>query len=279
MIGINKKLCDFKTESVAEIAVFAEGEAMYRARKSSKLATVCLSDIRRTLAECGAPYDIYSISDLELEKINDYKLYIFVNQYDMSVKTKTLIEEKCKKAGKTVLWLYAPDYANNGNLDVSNISKVSQINISVSNDDNGGLVYSNTAYNYNLSAPYFYIDDTNSIPLANFENGNIAAAYKEVNDYKSFYVATANLPSELLTDIARLAGVFVYSDNPKVYTYVNSSIIGVYNATDNECVISLKEDCVYKDLIEGNIYLCKNGKLALPQKDINAYLLVKEEIE
>ena len=88
MIGINKKLCDLKTESVAEIAVFAEGEAMYRARKSSKLATVCLSDIRRTLAECGAPYDIYSISDLELEKINDYKLYIFVNQYDMSVKGK-----------------------------------------------------------------------------------------------------------------------------------------------------------------------------------------------
>ena len=279
MIGINKKLCDLKTESVAEIAVFAEGEAMYRARKSSKLATVCLSNIRRTLAECGAPYDIYSISDLELEKINDYKLYIFVNQYDMSDKTKTLIEEKCKKAGKTVLWLYAPDYANNGDLDVSNISKVSQINISVSNDDNGGLVYNNAAYNYNLSAPYFYVDDTNSIPLANFENGNIAAAYKEVNDYKSFYVATANLPSALLTDIARLAGVFVYSDNPKVYTYVNSNIIGVYNATENECLISLKEDCAYKDLIEGDTYLCKNGKLALPQKDINAYLLVKEEIE
>ena len=88
MIGINKKLCDLKTESVAEIAVFAEGEAMYRARKSSKLATVCLSDIRRTLAECGAPYDIYSISDLELEKINDYKLYIFVNQYDTIILAK-----------------------------------------------------------------------------------------------------------------------------------------------------------------------------------------------
>ena len=201
-----------------------------------------------------------------------------MNQYDMSDKTKKLIEEKCKKSGKTVLWLYAPDYANNGDLDVSNISKISQINISVSNDDNGGLVYNNAAYNYKISAPYFYVDDTNSIPLANFENGNIAAAYKEVDDYKSIYVATANLPSALLTDIARLAGVFVYSENPKVYTYVNSNIIGVYNATENECVISLKEDGIYKDLIAGNSYQCKNGKLVLPSKDINAYLLVKEEV-
>lgn len=279
MIDINKKVCGLKTESVAEIAVFAEGEAMYRARKSSNLATVCLSNIRRTLAECGTPYDVYSICDLELEKINDYKLYIFVNQYDISEKKKTLIEEKCKKAGKTVLWLYAPDYANNGNINIENILKITGINTAESEVSNGKVVYDNQVFDYKISAPYFSIEDKNCKTLAKFENGKVAAAYKEIDGFKSVYVSTCNLPSKLLKEIAKLAGVFIYSNNTAVYTYINSDIIGVYNATDSDCEISLTKDGMYKDLIEGDMYLCKNGKLVLPKKSINAYMLVREEIE
>lgn len=273
MIEINKEICDLKTQSVAEIAVFAEGEAMYRTRKSSKLATVCLSDIRRTLAECGAPYDVYSISDLSLEKINDYKLYIFVNQYDISEKTKALIEEKCKKSGKTVLWLYAPDYANSGNLNVENILKITGINTAESDLSNGGIVYDNEVFDCKISAPYFSIEDANSKTLAEFENGKVAAAYKEMGGFKSVYVTTCNLPSKLLREIAKLAGVFIYSDKTTVYTYTNSLITGVYNATDSDCEINLTKDGSYKDLIEGGVYLCKNGKLVLPKKSINAYML------
>lgn len=278
MIDINKKVCGLKTESVAEIAVFAEGEAMYRARKTSNLATVCLSNIRRTLAECGTPYDVYSICDLELEKINDYKLYIFVNQYDISKKKKTLIEEKCKKAGKTVLWLYAPDYANSGNINTENILKITGINTAESEVSNGKVVYDNQVFDYKISAPYFSIEDKNCETLAKFENGKVAAAYKEIDGFKSVYVSTCNLPSKLLKEIAKLAGVFIYSNNTAVYTYINSDIIGVYNATDSDCEISLTKDGMYKDLIEGDMYLCKNGKLVLPKKSINAYMLVSQSI-
>lgn len=278
MIELNKKICNLKNESVAEIAVFAEGEAMCRARKSSNLATVCLSDIRRTLAECGAPYDIYSINDLELEKIKEYKLYIFVNQYDIDEKEKALIEKKCKKAGKTVLWLYAPDYANCGNLNVENILKTTGINVVESKLSNGGIVYNNQVFDYGISAPYFNIKDENCKTLANFENGTVAAAYKETDGFKSVYVSTCNLPAKLLSEIACLAGVFMYSDNTAVYTYVNSTIVGVYNATDKDCQISLPRDGEYKDLIEGDTFLCTDGKLLLPKKSINAYMFIKKEI-
>mgnify|MGYP003294759568 CR=1 FL=1 len=56
---------------------------------------------------------------------------------------------------------------------------------------------------------------------------------------------------------------------------IEGSEITALKKTGDEIRFSIQ----LKDLIEENIYQCKNGKLALPKKDINAYLLVKEEIE
>ena len=73
---------------------------------------------------------------------------------------------------------------------------------------------------------------------------------------------------------AARAGVFVYSKNSRVYTYVNSAMIGVYNASENDAEICLKKDGVYTDLISGDEYTCKNGILKLKKREINAYLLI-----
>ena len=86
------------------------------------------------------------------------------------------------------------------------------------------------------------------------------------------------MPSELLRTIAKLANVFVYSENNKVYVYPNSQVIGVYNATENDIEIRLVKDGEYVDLIDNTKYTCKNGVLKLPHKDINAFLLKKEII-
>ena len=279
MIEINKSLLEIKTESVAEVAVFAEGKSMYRARKSSELATFCLSNIRRTLAECGAPYDIYSIGDLKLEQTDNYKLYIFINQYDIKEDTRKLIEEKCKKTGKTVLWLYAPNYATNGKLNVGNISEITGINVCENSESNGGIVYNNNIYDYKIASPYFSVCDKNSKALAFFENQKVCTAVKETDGYKSIYSALCNLPSNLLRDILKLAGIFLYSEKSNVYTYVNSVVKGVYNASGEDSVINLIQDGKYTDLIENKTYVCKNGKLLLPHKEINAFLLRREENE
>ena len=277
MLEINRYLSDKTSDSVAEIAVFAEGESMYRVRKSSNLATLCLSDIRRTFAECGAMYDLYSIADLNLEVTDNYKLYIFVNQYDIPENTRTLISKKLKTGGKTVLWLYAPDYANGGNVNVQNITEVTGIHVSQSNTPHGGIVFEDKVTDYKIAAPYFIIDDTDATPIAFYEDGTVAAAYKDKNGIKSVYVTTCNLPSELLRYIAVLSGVFVYSSFNNVYVYPNSASIGVYNASEQNAVIMLKENGIYKDLICGDTYICENKTLTLPKKDINAFLLVKTE--
>ena len=265
MIQIGTKLSESDTKSVAEVAVFFEGEAMYRVRKSSKLASIALSDMRRTLAECGAAFDMYSISDLRLESMDKYKVYIFANQYDITDENKRLIEEKCKRAGKTVIWLYAPDYAKDKN--VESIFKMTGIEVTECKTSHGD----------DIRPPYFKVSDKEAASVSCFEDDSVIA-YKDVGGVKNVYVARPYISSADLRVILKLAGVFMYSENKNVYTYANSSILGIFNATENDAVINLEKDGVYEDLISGERFLCKNGKIVLPKKEINAYLLKKERI-
>lgn len=273
MVKVSQKLSGIPKKSAAQVAVFAEGEAMYRARKSANLATVCLSDIRRTLAQCGAPYDLYSISDILLPETDHYQVYLFVNQYDIPEQIKAAIGEKCVRQGKLALWLYAPDYAKDGKCHVENITRMTGIKVRQQETSHGALRYGETSVDYGLAAPCFCVEDQEAQPLAYFEDGTVAAAKKGNN----VYVATCNLPSELLRDILEAAGVFIYSHSKSVYTYANTAAIGVYNAGDSDAQIQVSEQGFYQDLLTGELFECQSGKLILPKRELNAYLLTKGE--
>ena len=103
----------------------------------------------------------------------------------------------------------------------------------------------------------------------------MAVAETTVNGCRSIYAGTYNPPSELIRRLLSGSGVFVYSENPLVYTYVNNAFIGVYNASGGTAQINVKEDGEYLDLIENGKYTAEGGRLTVPAKDINAYMLVK----
>ena len=276
MVKLSESLGTIATESTAEIAVIAEGKSMYRARKSAGLASVCLSDIRRTLAECGCAYDLYSMGDCAEALSRPYKLYMFINQYDLS--RPNAIHEHLCNSGKSVLWLYAPAYATDGKLSVAAIENATGICVVERTAPNGGMIYEDCLVDYGLDAPYFAVEDPRATPLAYYENGSVAVASRNIQGYRSIYASTCNLPSNLLRKIADEAGVFVYSYSNCVYVYPNSASVGVYNATEEDAVICLPEDGAYVDRIEGGRYKCTNGKLRLEQKPIRAFLLTKEEV-
>ena len=276
MLETAKSLGRIPTESVAQIAVIAEGESMYRARKSANLATVCLSDIRRTLAQCGCAYELFSVGDIHDLLQRPYKIYLFVNQYDIPTRRREQIKASLRDSGKTALWLYAPGYATDGKLQTSEISDVTEICATQSEKSHGGIVYDDCVMDTGLAQPYFSVRDEAVVPLAYFEDGAVAAACRDTDGYRSVYAAGCNIPSGLLRAVAADAGVFVYSHHDRVYVYPNSAAVGVYNATDADAVVCLPEDGGYRDLIEGGQYQCENGSVRLPLKPIRAYLLIKE---
>lgn len=275
MVDLTKRLSMLSGDRRRDIAVIAEGESMYRARKASRLASKSLSDVKRALSECGCCYDLYSVCDLSLPQIEDYKLILFLNQYEITDNTKALVQRLLDR-GKSVVWLYAPDYANGGDCDAKRIAACTGIKVTESNTPHGGMVVDGTVTTYEFMAPYFAVNDEKADTLAVFEDGAVAAAAKKASNGRSVYVATPDLPSALLRTVAEQAGAFVYSRDPLVYTYPTEVFVGVYNATAGDATVYLPEDGVYRDLIENGAYKCQNGKLCLPPKPIRAYLLIKE---
>jgi hypothetical protein len=272
MVKISQKLSAIPKKSVAQVAVFAEGESMYRARKSANLATVCLSDIRRTLAQCGAPYDLYSVSDLANPIMEKYSFYIFLNQYDLTDQTRARIDALCRRQGKTALWLYAPDYASNGENSADRISAVTGISVLETAADPGKLVWED-APTYAAPAPHFVISDDSAKIIARFEDGSPAVAEKTEDGARSIYAALYRLPASLLRKLLIESGIFLYSGHPLVYTYANSAFLGAYNATEEDAILSVPEDGEYFDHIGNTAYTAENGCLRLPKRDIRAFLL------
>ena len=285
MLDIDRQMDGYDKHSIAEIAVFAEGESMYRVRKSSPIATDCLLKILRTLAESGAPYDLYTISDIRLPEISRYTFYIFVNAYDIPDSEKEKIRQVCARSGKTILWLYAPDYAHNGNTDTAHITAVTGIPVTESDAPHGAFVYEDTRTAGCTCAPYFSVPTSGAKPLAYWEDGTVAAAETVLPDSdeknsgilpgcRSIYAAAYRLPSAFLRNLLQESKVFVYSEAADVFTYTNSAFLGVYRAGEGDAVLHVREDGSYRDLITGEVFSAENGILVLPQRPMRAYFLV-----
>ena len=275
MVEIDRSLMQNNRRSVADVAVFAEGESMFHVRKNSPIAAQCLFRFRHILAETGAAYDLYSIGDLEKEEIENYSFYIFMNQYDLSPSARKRIESICRKKGKTVLWLYAPDYAANGENDPARIGDITGMHVSEVPDSPGKLIW-NGVPTVETASPYFVIDDEDAEIKARFEDGSAAVAEKDIDGCRSIYAALYDLPSDLLRTLMRESGVFLYSENPMVYAYANTAFIGVYNAAENDCEVRVKKDGLYIDSISGDTFRADGGVIRLPKREMRAYLLVPQ---
>ena len=273
MVSLHDELSSRSKESVAEVAVFAEGESMYNVRRSSGLGDESLIKMQRTLAEMGAPYDLYSISDIDDKIIANYKLLIILNSYDISEqKLETL--RNLQNNGAVVLWLYAPGYAHHGKCSIDNISKVVGMNIEVSDDSLGAYLYSGTSVSSSLAAPYFSVNDPTSRSIALFEDAAVAIATS--SDAKNIYAAVPYINSDVVADILDKLGIFRYSRDKRLYTYVNRGAIGTYNATGSDASLYVRDDGKYVDVLFGDEFYAKNGVINLPLREINAFLLIKE---
>ncbi len=273
MIALHGELSDLSKESVAQIAVYAEGEALYHVRKSAKLANESLIKMLRTFAEMGAPYDIYSVGDLDACSPERYRMILLIDEFDIPKKRMETIR-RLQREGVTVVWFYAPDYAHGAENDVRRITRATGIGVQESGQSHGGLVAHGKVTENVLAAPYFSVADEKAVPIGFFEDGAVAVAGNA--DETVFYSAVPYLPSSVLGGILDRKGNFRYSRNPHVYTYVNAGAVGVYNATQEDATVFVPEDGTYTDNLTGSEFCATGGKLRLPFRDFRAYLLVKK---
>lgn len=273
-IDIQNELTKRESKSVSEICYIAEGgESLYYVNKNALFNTHFLGRQRDGLNRIGAPFDIYSICDLEKIDFDRYKLFIFANSFKMSEKTRNIINKKIKAKGKTVLWYAGPDCVADNEISALKTSQIMDITVQKDLLKKHTATYNGKEFGEGYEQETFVADDKDVKVLCEFSDGAPAVSYKDTGKYKSVFSSIGNLPGKLLQDIARLAGVHIYSDDCPVY--VNSVVKGVYLNKDEGTTLYV-DDGEYVDLFSKREYKSINGKLELPFVDYRAVMLVKK---
>ncbi len=278
MVAFSKKFTEKGFENNAEILAVASPDSLYRVNKNAAVNTDVFENMKKELGMTGAPYDCISEMDLDLVNAEQYKLVIFLDLFKVSDKTKEVIENKFKKNGKTIMWLYAPGYIREDEEEKFSekyISELCGIEVCRTENEEKEIVFGENIHCGGVGAatPGFEVCDKEAKQLAVYaKSGKVAAALKQFAGYTSVYFARGGITAEVIRSIAYTAGVHLYTDKPAA-TYINSSMIGVYSAED--IMVNTLSDAVYKDVFTGIEYKAENGKMLVSKGTSRAKLLVK----
>lgn len=285
---ITKEVYSLDMRKNSEIALIFDEESLQSA--SFKTTQELVEFLRNyELARVGAPMDQYYHNDMANPNMPSYKLYIFVNTVILSDDERKVIIEKLKRDNAVALWVYAPGFGNE-NADVKmstkNMSDITGMTFDMINErcdatfrwngekhpinanfDDRSFYgkFSHKRMNHgaklpdsiNLDSflyPQFFCNDDGAKHLAYFAtNGKPAVSVKECDGYTSVYYGSKSLRYNVIREIARFAGVHIYSESDDVI-YVGRNYITFHSSQTGKKTIKFSEKVNLYEVYEDKYY-------------------------
>jgi len=224
----------------------------------------------------GAPYDIYSVADLTKIDVSKYKMFFFLNAFSLTEENRNFINSVLKKDGRTIVFAGPCDYAGEEGFSKERMEKMLGMKTQQLTEPEKLVSYGDVQFgNERAFDETFAVVDENAQTVASFvQSGKVGVAVKHEKDYTVYYSAVGNLHASILQDIARQAGVHIYTDSG-IATFINSSFFGIYNTKDDQTVITMQKDGEYKEIFSGKVYKTENRIIKLPTKNQPAQMLVE----
>lgn len=238
------------------------------------------------IARIGAGVDQYYHNDMSHPKMPDYKLYVFFNTFALTDEERKSIKEKLKKNNAVALWIYAPGIINlesSKKFDVKHMSELIGINMIQVNEKwptkfqphesstllgnlNPDIMYGsntrkphgNILVNFKTIdtyvSPLFYADDKNAKHEAYYLlNGYPAVTSKFVDGFYSIYHGAKMVRSDFIREVAKFAGVHIYSESEDVI-YVNNNYLTIHASTTGTKKITFKTNVSPYEVYENKYY-------------------------
>ncbi len=237
--------------------------------RSTRLLSQLYMAQRLELSKMGTSYDTFAVSDLTSESVNvdwsQYKLIIMLSPFNISSEERTAIQNKLKKNGNYILWVYLPGYSNGSSNSNDNISSLVDMTVSVDTPTSGtgyDLYSEITDSNYgsgwfgseeNIKSPRPEITGGSTGTIAKYSGSfsrKTAMAYKTCENYTSVYSAVPGVPVSVLRKLCKNAGVHIYSNDLDTTVQTNSSYISVNSAYSGQQTIYLDNDYGVYDVFE-----------------------------
>ncbi len=269
------QLLGMPRRSASQVAVFVSCESLYYVNKMSKLNTELICNQRGELARMGAPYDLYSLNDIDRVDLDQYKLFVFLDAMYLTKEQRAYINETLKQSGKSLLFIGACDYTDDNGLSLDRVSELAEMKIGILDNDEIAVSAMGSSYGYEEpKAPTMYVQDEEAEKLGSFAiSGRCALAKKSLPGCTIYYSALGNLSHPVLRQIAREAGVHIYAEDG-IATYINSGFVGVYNTQNAVTTVTMPEDGTYRELFSGKVYTTSNKQIQLPTGESPAQMLV-----
>jgi hypothetical protein len=118
-----------------------------------------------------------------------------------------------------------------------------------------------------------WVEDESAEALGFSPNGKVSFALKKFPNWKSVYIQTPPVPSSLLRELLRSAGIHIYIDSDDVL-YANESFIAIHTAKGEVKNIRLPREREVWDVFEGRrIGKVKEWRVDVPTHQTILFLL------
>ena len=111
MQRIGKLSLEYPRQMVTDIAVIVDQESILSCSHDVTHPIVGREKIHE-LPRIGSPCVYYELDDVLKGDVGSYKMYIFLNAFNLNAEERRLIDKKLKKNGNTLVWMYAPGIIN-----------------------------------------------------------------------------------------------------------------------------------------------------------------------
>ena len=268
-LDIFKRLSNLKSNSVSEIAVFIDPMSFVCTKETTKLCTDLGRANVKALHRCGAPFELYNLSDLPKLDKRRYKLFVFLNAFIIPDKLRDYIKNNLCDCQK--VFVYGAGMARDGKLDINNISELVGMNI-VEYSGDGRAEYNGIEFSFTRKISPMFTIDGDVETISSYADGKPVVARVGTN----IYSALGNLPWQLWRDIASMSGVHIYDHNGGGLA-VDSRFISAYTTLRDECELILPRSGCYVDVWSGIKYITDGTHLHYSAERGRTMLFVREE--
>lgn len=305
MIALLKKLQDIYVRLIREPnlnafnADLARCAVLYSAQ--AYVYTVIASNYLRRVAECqlqthfnryGIPAELYFPEDMDRMPVR--RVYLFLNAFYLSEKHRKIINQRFKRDGNILIWLYAPGIINENGYAIENTSELTGFKLEsaaewrkqriemtnhghpvaqslVGHDlgDFGSVVFGDTesfaSPEMDRISPQIFVspDDREAVPLGVLEGTDrIGFAVKKHSDWTSVYASAAMFPAAVMRAVLKWAGVELQTDGLDNF-YTNGDLLGLNSLKSEYKTIRFPSEFQIEDLMSGEVYHSRNREVKI----------------
>ncbi|MDD5729184.1 MAG: hypothetical protein PHV59_11530, partial [Victivallales bacterium] len=281
-----------KTTPFRERAAFIFDEvSVNRTIQKTCLFRMFIKEVKDRLPHTGYGYDIFLAESLE-QIPDNYRLYIFANNYHITPEQKRIIEKRFKRNGNTLLFLHAPGISDGSKLSADLVSDIVSLKMKQSKAKNTGRakILGGNPISSSLFKPGESIGDPQGVhrdkpvplliphgaeTLAVMGKSEVPAwVTKKFPHWQLFYTM---IPPDvkMLKAMGQAANLHIYNENTQDATKGAGRLFAVHTKYGGSRTFHVPGSCTYaEELFSGTRYPLKAGKFTMDVRPESTYLFL-----